>query len=395
VVTALATEPDGPAHQLSGRELARAIPTDADGLLCVLSAETSFGLRREELALLTQLADSLDLEQMLIEPAPGQLHALRAARWYGPASNPKLRPSEPGWGPPKVSIFTHPDRAWAELGPLVEIDGQTLYSRLANRGDFIGIDVNPGHPVGLGDQQAQALVLGPNVARDLARGVDRRPGAAPLPARTLAEAILWLDLDEFPWENREIVPVDGQDAPTGTTLIRVRAKGPSTWRIYQTSYRQEQRRGPVVSPVFALARPDHLPASLPAPVPPAFLTTYGRHLNPDTSALSAASIDLGEGQTQILCAGRLAKRLYEQDRWSPGGWFVSKRDRLMAARLAGWASELLKLIPPGADRLPRSSSLSVEGVELLDSRPHFRSREWIEQQHQRHTRSATRWLNFG
>jgi hypothetical protein len=149
-----------------------------------------------------------------------------------------------------------------------------------------------------------------------------------------------------------------------------------------------------LSPVFALARPDQLPTTLPAPVPATFVTVYGGHLPPDTGALSAASIDLGPGPTRILCAGRLAERLYDRDHWRPGGWLVSKAERILAARLVGWADELLKLIPPGRDRLPRSSMRSLEGTRFLHGRPEFRERRWIEQQQQRHTRSATRRFNF-
>ena len=400
VVTAQIADPGCAARQLSGRELARSIPADAGGVLLVLDARSAFGLRREDLPLLTQLADSLALEQMLLEPAAGQIAALRAARWYVPAANQKLRPTEPGWGDPTVQIYTHPDRAEACKHPMVELDGLALCAGLANRGDYVGVNVNAGSPIGTGDQETRALVLGPNFARDVARGVDTRPGGTPLSARTLAEVILWLDLDDFPWENREIVSVAGPDtapgggaAQAGAVLIQVRAKGPSAWRIYETSYQEERRPGPILSPVFALARPEQLPSMLPAPVPPAFVTVYGGHLNPDTAALSAASIDLGEERTQILCAGKIAKRLYDRDHWSPSGWFVSKKDRLIAARLAGWANELLKLIPPGADRLPRSSIRTVGGATFLHSRPEFRNRGWIEKQHQRHTRSATRRFN--
>ena len=99
------------------------------------------------------------------------------------------------------------------------------------------------------------------------------------------------------------------------------------------------------------------------------------------------SIDLGPGETRILCAGLLAQRLYDQDHWSPDGWFVSKQERLRAAQLAGWAHELLKLIPAGKDRVPRSAILSVDGATFLHRRPEFRDRGWIEKQHQRHTRS--------
>ena len=256
LVVAMTADPGRPARQLTGRELARAVPPDASGAIFSFdagAAADAVALRREELPLLTRLADSLDLERILIEPGPCQVEALQAARWYVPAANEKLAPSPPGWGHPAVTLYTHPDRAGAEANPLVELDGLTLCTRLANRGDYVKLS--------------------------------------------------------------------------------------------------------------------------------------------DLSALTPRTIDLGESQTKILCAGLLARKLYDQDHWSPSGWFASRQERLRAAQLAGWAYELLKLIPPGRDRLPRSSIRSIEGATFLHSRPEFRDRAWIERQHQRHTRSASRRFN--
>lgn len=389
LILAMSVDPGRPARQLTGRELAHAVPPDAAGAIFVFDtggADDAVGLRREELPLLTQLADSLDLEQLLVEPGPGQVKALQAARWYVPVANEQLAPSPPGWGDPTVNVYTHPDRAEAEHAPMIELDGLTLCKQLGNRGDYVGLSVNAGSPVGTGDQETRALMLGPSFARDIVRGVDPRRGAGPLPARTLAEALLWLDLEGFPWEHREIVLAPASYAPpeNGAVMIQVRSKKASTWRIYETSYAQPERRGPTVSPVFAVARPETLPATLPAPVPPAFLMFRGEFLNRDVSALTSEAIDLGEGQTKILCAGLLARKLYEQDHWAPSGWFVSKQERLRAAQLAGWAHELLKLIPPGADRLPHSAVLSVKGASILHTRPDFSERAWIEKQHRRH-----------
>lgn len=396
----LPADPGRPARALSGRELARALAGEPSasfgGVIFAVDGVGWVGLRQTELPLLTQLADSLDLEDLLIAPAPGQVQALRAARWYLPAANRQLNPSPPGWGDPTVAIYTHPDRAEPEHAPLIEVDGLTLYKQLAARGDYVGINVNAGSPVGLGERETRALLLGPSFARGIARGVDLRRGAEPLPARTLAEALLWLDLAGFPWQDREIVyaPASPSSPASDAVLIQVRTKQSSTWRIYEASYSEDQRPGPTVSPVFALSRPETLPASLPAPVPPAYLLFRGEYLNQDLGALTAESIDLGAGQTQILCAGRLAQKLYDQERWAPSRWLVSKQERLRAAQLAGWAHELLKLIPPGAGRLPRSAILSVAGARFLHHRPTYRDRDWIERQHERHIRSAARRFNI-
>jgi len=395
VVQVFADDPGRPARQLDGRALVRALPSGTDGVLFLRGTEPAIGLRQDELSLLVQLADSLDLEELLAKPGPGQVEALQRARWYVPAANEKLAPSPPGWGYPSITLYTHPDRAEAKVYPMVELDGRALYAPLANRGDYVELSVNPMEPVGLGGQLTMGLSLAPNFARGLARGVDLRAGAAPLPARTLAEALLWLDLEGFPWKDREIVPVPRPDGSVddGTTLIQVRTNDTSDWRLVGKNYQSPAPR-PSVSPVFALARADQLPGSLPAPVPPAYLSLSARYLNEDRPILTPEAFDLGEGQTRILCAGLLAQKLSEHDHWAPGGWFVSKRERLRAAKLAGWAYELLKLIPSGRDRLPRSAVHSIEGATFFHSRPEFRDRNWIEKQRQRHAEAAIRRANF-
>ena len=398
VVVAYEQQPSPRAQALSGRALVRSLRGDVGGLLLLQDARgdasTAIGFRQAELPLLTQLADSLDLEMLLMHPRPGQVKALQQARWYVPADNVGLAPSPPGYGDPTIYVYTHPDRG--EQTAMVELDGLTLCKQLAGRSDFVELCVNPSRPVGLGADALDGLSLPPSFVRGIARGIDLRPGAEPLPARTLVESILWLDLHRFPWEGREIVAAPTSVAPpSGTVPIQFRATGTSAWRLVGKGYQSKAPAGPTLSPVFALARPAQLPNTLPAPIPPPFVTVYGGHLNPDVSALSAASLDLGDGPTQILCAGLLAQKLYERDHWQPSGWFVSKKDRLLAVRYASWAAELLKLIPPGQDRLPRSSVLSIEGTRFLHGRPEFRERAWIERQHARHARSASRRFNFG
>ena len=388
-------DPGRPALELSGRALVRALPAETAGVLFLRGSEPAVGLDREELPQLVQLADSLDLEELLANPGPGQVAALQRARWYMPSDNQKLNPTPPGWGDPTVYVYTHPDRGEAKHAPMIELDGLTLYRQLVARGDCVKISVNPMRPVGLGDQLPIGLSLAPSFARGLARGVDLRPGAEPLPARTLAEALIWLDLAGFPWKDREIVAVSPSDGSTvsGSTLIQVRTTDTSDWRLVGTSSESKSPR-PTLSPIFALARADQLPLTLPAPVPPAYGNLSSRYLHEHFPILTPEAFDLGEDQTRILCAGLLAEKLYEQVHWAPRGWLVSKRERLRAAQLAGWAHELLKLIPPGRDRLPRSAILSIDGGSFLRGKSWVGERAWIEKQRERHTRSATRRFNL-
>ncbi len=378
VAQAFATPPEasvavtasGPSvREVGGRALARAMPAGADGVVFVLPTGDSVGQLRDDWPLLGQVAASLDLEEILVRPGPGQLSALLAARWYVPAA----AGTEPyTWSSSEVvRVYTHPDRAEADDGLLMALDGQTLARRLAGRTDYDGVMVNLGSQVGLGDDEIHVFSLGPDFGPAVVRGVDPRPGTAPLPARTLAEAHLWLDLRGFPLpvHGRELVPVatpaglagiNGASESSGPhaaasvltsgrspVLVQARAPGGSPWRIVETAYTRTDRPGPTLGPVFAISQPD-APAGY-----------------------------LGDGPTQILCAGLLAHHLHEQRSWQAGRWFVPKETRERAARFAGWAHELLKLLPPGADTLPRSSLRTLDGAEKVRRDPTLASRAWM------------------
>jgi hypothetical protein len=102
--------------------------------------------------------------------------------------------------------------------------------------------------------------------------------------------------------------------------------------------------------------------------------------------------DLGDGQTEILCAGLLALYLYNKATWCPSRWFVSRRERAQAARLASIALELQKLLPPDGDQLPRSAIRTVTGASFLRRRDTYGSRRWIAEIFERYHRAATHWL---
>jgi hypothetical protein len=59
--------------------------------------------------------------------------------------------------------------------------------------------------------------------------------------------------------------------------------------------------------------------------------------------------------------------------------------------------ELARTVPSDADGIlfvPRSSLLTVDGAAFLHQRPELARREWLEQQHQRYTRAASRRFNL-
>ncbi len=374
VAQAFAVPPDAArgllVRDVTSRALARAIPDGADGVLFRLATGAVVGLLRDEWPLLEQLADSFDLETMLVRPGAGQAAALGAARWYLSAAH-GLAPQSFG-GSQLIYVYTHPDRAEASDGAISEVTGLKLAERLARRDNYDGVRINPGEHVGEGDDRIFAFCLGPDLWPALLQGRDPRPGAAPLPARTLAEVHLWLDLADFPHpvHGRELVPVatpDGLMSPDGLAspeagqpptppgrgraplLVQARTDRASDWRIVETGYRQSQRPGPTLGPVFAVSEPDAPPGSL------------------------------GDGPTQILCAGKLANHLYQGRYVTAPRWFVAKRYRVWAAERGTWAHELRKLLPPGADALPRSSIRTAAGAELVRKTPQMASRAWIEE----------------
>ena len=364
-------DPGRPSRTLSGRDLARHVtspqagPSSAksrsnprgngalDGLVLMHGDQPAIGLWHDEFPLLTQLADALDLEEILQHPAPGQLTALQAARWYLPAGGRKF--STVTWGFDRLMrVCTHPDAGYEDDQPMQAVSGRDLCAQLARRNDFDGLAIGIGT---VGDYQQEDIRFGPGVVRGIAAGVDPRIGAGPLPARTRAEMELWMEITGFPWKDREIVPVDD---PPGA--VQARSSMASGWRPYETSVSPPKRPAPTLGPVFTISQPDARPG------------------------------DLGDGQTRILCAGLLAQYLYEKSSTHQSGWYVSKQERLKAARMASIAVELQKLLLPGQDRLPRSAILTTAGASFLRRRPEYSARGWIEQVLARNHRTATHWL---
>ena len=346
-------DPARPALAMFGYELARRLPANLDGLLLMSGTQPSVGLWRDELKLLTQVADALDLEEILLHPAPGQLAALQSARWYVPEGKRKFKTVT--WGFDQlIRVCTHPDAGYEDDHPMQELSGRDLFAQLAAHGGFDGIAIGMGT---VDNYQQEDIRYGPAVPRGIKAGVDPRIGTAPLPARTRAEIELWMEITGFPWKDREIVPVDD---PPGA--VQARSSMASNWRPYETSLSAPTRPAPTLGPVFTISQPDARPG------------------------------DLGEGQTRVLCAGLLVKYLYEKSSWHPSRWFVSRAERVRAAKLASIALELEKLLVDGRERLPRSAVLTVEGASFLRRRPEYDSRRWIAEMLERHHRTATHWL---
>lgn len=140
----------------------------------------------------------------------------------------------------------------------------------------------------------------------------------PLPLRSEAELALYLDLTGFPRQGRKTV--------TAANLLRVHIP-PGLW-----------------SPVFT-----QLPSAI--------------------------------GPSQILCAGAMAEKLNNAERWVPGRWkSKDDADRLQARERVAWATETLALIPAKETKIPRSALRTPDGAKFLRLNPQYAQQTWIEQQ---------------
>jgi hypothetical protein len=371
-----AQEPDRPSTRLDGRSLARTLPEEAAGLLLHLPDSSPRELGREFFAELQRLADACDLEDLLVSPGPEQVEKLKQATWWVAMEGGVPVLDDTADDARVANAFTHPDRVGYSPHEIVPMKGEELFRRVVENDDVDGIVVNRGSRIGRGEDALSGLLLSPGFAHRLLAGEDIRPGAQPLPARSRQEVELWLDLRCFPWEGRELL-----EAPyPEESLIRATTTDPraSQWRMQETLGEPEPSAGRVWSPVFV--------------VPAAGLAEPG----------------FGPGATSILCAGLLAKELnagalYGKDAerfWRPGRWllfgrFLDAWNRERSRRRLALAAELAKLLPPGADQIPRSAILTVEGAALLREHPHGGSRAWIEATLRQAERYTKPWVWWG
>jgi hypothetical protein len=377
-----AQEPDRLAVRLDGRALVRAIAEDVTGLLLHLPDRSPRELGQEFFADLRELADACDLEDMLLAPGPDQIEKLKRATWLVTMSREALHLDTTMSDGRLVYAYTHRDRVGYSLHyssqNIVVMKGEDLFRLVAENVEADGIVVNRSSKLGRGENVLNGLALSPGFACRILEGEDIRPGAQPLPARSREEVELWLNLRLFPWEGRELIEAPYPD----NTLMRAVVPQGSQWRMQEALGKQMILPGPTWSPVFMIPT--------------------GNSTERETEP------GFGEGQTRILCAGLLAKELNasaldgkDAERyWRPGRWFLFGRhqdevDRARSRRRLAIATELAKLLPPGADRIPRSALLTVEGAAFLGEHPHGGSRSWIEATVRQAERYMKRWIWWG
>jgi hypothetical protein len=368
-------KPDRPTVPMDGRALARALPDDADGLLLYQSDRAARELGREHFAALRALATACELEAMIVTPAEGQIEALRSATWLVPMSGDRPTLATPGLKERVAPAFTHPDRLGDNAGTVRPITGEALFRAVAEAPDVDGLVINPHRTMGQGPDRILNPVLSLGILCGLLTGDDLRPGARPLPARSLREVECWLALHGFPFENRELLQAPYPEE----TLVRARVPQDSEWTQREALCNRSPKPGPTWSPVFV--------------VPAAGM------------AWPADVLELGPGPSRILCAGLLAQTLnagasrgkgaatyWQVGTWVAGGRLLNEAQQAMSRRRLTLATELAKLLPPGADRIPRSALLTVKGAAFLAEHPHGTTRAWIEATVERAERFTHRWV---
>lgn len=357
---------------LDGREIVRRLDSTLDGVLIWNADGAPRELPRQHFAALHELATAYTVEAMLLTPAPDQVNALKQATWLvemndnQPAINSSLGKGR------MVHAYTHADRAMSRSHAVKPMTGAELFAHVASNEQIDGVLVNLFHLLDHGGTSINQLVLSPAFAVCLSEGMDIRAGANPLPARNHAEIELWLALHDFPSQDRQLITTHEADR----SMIQAISHHASYWRVQETAAEQRIGMAPTTSPMFAL--------------PP--------HPDDGTSAEIAA------GASQILCAGLLAKQLNAQSIggadaeqfWNVGLWlgfgrYVRQWERELSLKRLKLANELVKLLPNGANEIPRSALLTVEGAAFLANYPHARTRAWIEATARRAQQFTRRW----
>lgn len=352
------TQPEGiAATKLDGRQLARQLPKNIDGLLICTREQSDFEIEASHFELMQTLADECDLEDCLTVPGAGQVDTLLNAQWYAEVS--QENDARLSTYDKLVLIHTRPDRRGLGFNKRVPMTGQELFSRLV-RENVNGALVSITSKIGPGVNETCNLVLSPAVIHALIRGDDIRPGAKPLPAQCLEEIKLWLQFRKFPYKSRRFLDA----SLDGEKLVRVVVADSSEWRTLEhRSTGVATKPGPTLSPVFSLPSVDE-----------------------------SSETSFGPNPSRILCPGMLARELgasaYQigtnpEKVWLPGRWLVfgrslSEQDVSDSKRRVALAKEMQKLIPAGADAIPLSAILSFEGMNMYHDNPTAFTRDWIE-----------------
>lgn len=376
-----------PVRRMSGSELISAATDMASGIdgLLLHQKDSTLELGCEYFAELKSLVGATELENILSAPAPDQVNSLMQATFLILTRDGKpVVESGCTFNSKLLVAFTYTDKLsfFDSISEATPIKGENLFAMLAETDYYDGLLINPTTKVGAGSQSIHRLILSPGFAHNILRGIDIRPGAAPLPARSFEEIKLWLELAGFPGKNRKLI-----DAPLPEkTLVRATIPEPDAWTMTETDGSKSTQPGPLWSPVF----------SMPLDAPPqAEADSFSIYPGENRS-------EYGPGPTRILCAGMIATRLNPRFNVNPKqhnlgqsfllGRYMDTYSRRDASRRLALARELWKLLPQGEDKIPRSALLTVEGAAYVREFPIALTRQWIEALIEHSGRCTKTWV---
>jgi hypothetical protein len=312
---------------------------------------------------------ALDLQNLLAAPQPGALDTILGATFHLRMQGERpRRDTVAGRDVQVYDAATEARRAYSGSQGTLQLKGAELLRLLIEDPQADGIIIDRGHVLGDAKPKLANLLLSPGFAAAALAGRDIRPGAAPLPARSRAEIALWLNLRGFPYRERRLIEAP---IPDSDLLIRAHAGAEvSGWRAQEAAGRQEPSDD-IWSPVFALS----------------------------PGAAARADEVLGDGPSAILCAGLLAAELgraapgsWPYGRWLLVGRFVDAAGRAFAAHRLKIARELEKLLPAGADCIPRAALLTVEGASWARRNPAYLTRVGLKAEIRHAERHLRPWV---
>ena len=318
---------------MGARHLIDHLPSDVQAVAFDLGYPQALGLEMDEgqgmLDALREQANVQDVEALLNNPAEGDGSLLLDHQWLFLARD-GVPAAEPYGGLLSICLFTagpalrhflERDPRFAELN-VQSATGHELFAHLAERTDFDGIWINPG-------RRPVWEPFGPAISYDLLAGRDPRSEARILPARTVAEIHLFLDQENMAPEGRRHQLEYAGDELVAHYSGEIIGRDPRSYRFY--------------------------------PVEP-----------------TADPRSYGPGQTQILCAGKLADLVRRRlgDLTETLGWAPNERREFLLGT-ARWAAEVEKLLEPDLDALPRSSLRTAHGARFVREFPEIGTRAWL------------------
>lgn len=347
--------PEKLTKKVTGCELAQTIGRGLDGLLIHSKDQSEFEIDSSHFDLMKQLADETELEKCLTVPAPGQIKKLLQSTWYAEyhhSDNAKICTRDR-----LALVYTRPDRLGLGYNKRVSMPGEVLFRKLVEQnvgGALIEIS-----RIGLKHYETSTIIWSPAVFNKLLEDEDIRPGANPMPAQSVDEIKLWLDLSNFPHNNRRFL----ETTVNGEKLVRVVVPDSSEWQALETIKLEFKKPGPTLSPVFSIPAQEKL-----------FESAFGPH----PSRLLCPGLLAAELGAMAFQIGKYPEKLWHPGRWLLVGRLLNQTDIDNSKKRLTLARELQKLIPPGVDSIPLSAISTNKGMQVFHEHPTAFTKTWID-----------------